>query len=97
MHLVQFKDFLLTVHILYTIKNEKIFLKHIIESIENVEDFTKEISISDFINSVLIQDGVIRRLEIIGEAVKNLPMEFREKLECIEKIEDSIRGGGEIF
>ena len=66
------------------IKNEKIFLKHIIESIENVEDFTKEISISDFINSVLIQDGVIRRLEIIGEAVKNLPMEFREKYPDIE-------------
>ena len=27
----------------------------------------------------MIQDGVIRQLEIIGEAVKNLPDSFREK------------------
>lgn len=66
------------------IKNHEIFLKHIIESIENVEDFTKEITISEFMGSALIQNGVIRCLEIIGEAVKNLPVEFREKYPDIE-------------
>ncbi len=65
-------------------KDHKIYLKHIIESIENVEDFTKDVSISDFLGSALIQNGVIRCLEIIGEAVKNLPMEFREKYPDIE-------------
>ena len=34
--------------------------------------------------SALIQNGVIRCLEIIGEAVRNLPMEYREKYPDIE-------------
>ena len=33
----------------------------------------------DFLKSVSIQDAVIRRLEIIGEAVKNIPPEFRDE------------------
>ncbi|WP_457613543.1 HepT-like ribonuclease domain-containing protein [Methanocaldococcus sp.] len=33
----------------------------------------------DFFTSKFLQDAVIRRLEIIGDAIKNLPMEFREK------------------
>ncbi len=64
---------------LISIKNEMIFLRHIVESIEKVENFIRDISKAEFDSSVLVQDGVIRRLEIIGEAVKNLPLEFREK------------------
>jgi len=66
------------------IKNEKIFLRHILESIENVENFTKDVSKTEFLSSVLVQDGVIRRLEIIGEAVKNLPLEVKEQYPDIE-------------
>ncbi len=33
----------------------------------------------DFLKSVNIQDAVIGRLEIIGEAVKNIPQEFRDE------------------
>ncbi len=65
-------------------KNEKVYLEHIIESIDNVEDFIKNVSESDFLSSVLIQNGVVRCLEIIGEAVKNLPLGFREKHPDIE-------------
>jgi uncharacterized protein with HEPN domain len=60
-------------------KDERIFLKHILESIEKIEEFTKGISKNDFLASVQIQDATIRRLEIIGEAAKNIPNEFREK------------------
>ncbi len=38
----------------------------------------------DFLKSINIQDAVIRRLEIIGEAVKNIPPEFREEYPDIQ-------------
>lgn len=33
----------------------------------------------DFYENELVQDAVLRRLEIIGEASKNTPLEIREK------------------
>ncbi len=60
-------------------KDPKIFLKHILESIEHIESYIKDLSEEDFMNSDEKQDSVIRRLEILGEAVRNLPEEFREE------------------
>lgn len=60
-------------------KDPKVFLEHILESIRLIEVYTDQVSKQDFFDSPQIQDAVIRRLEIIGEAVKNLPMELREK------------------
>jgi uncharacterized protein with HEPN domain len=60
-------------------KNVKIFLLHILESIDRIESFTKGISQERFLKSEMIQDAVIRRLGVIGEAVKNLPPGFKKK------------------
>ena len=60
-------------------KDPNIFLRHILESIERIDEFTRSISRKQFLNSVQIQDAVIRRLEIIGEAAKNIPNEFKKK------------------
>lgn len=59
-------------------KNPKIFLAHILESIEGIEKHVKGISESDFKENLTVQDAVVRRIEIIGEAVKNLPSSFLE-------------------
>lgn len=61
-----------------------VFLKHILESIDYIEDYTKGLEEEEFIKSVEKQDSVIRRLEIMGEAVKNLPEKFKEKHPEIE-------------
>jgi len=58
-------------------KDPKIFLKHIIESIEAIESRLAKITKEEFEKNITIQDAVIRRIEIIGEAVKNLPAEFK--------------------
>lgn len=58
-------------------KDFKIFLEHILESIAEIEKHTKNISSSEFLKTTLIQDAVMRRLEILGEAVKNLPAPFK--------------------
>lgn len=53
------------------------FLQHIRESIALIEEYTKGVGEDAFSESSGIQDQVVRRLEIIGEAVKNLPNDFR--------------------
>ncbi len=60
-------------------ERNEIFLKDIIESIEIIEDYTRFKSIDDFFNDKLLQDGVIRRLEIIGEAVKKIDQKLKMK------------------
>jgi len=60
-------------------KDPKIFIEHILESIARIEDYTKHITKKEFLNSKQIQDAVIRRIEIIGEAAKNIPSETKRK------------------
>ncbi len=59
-------------------KDPRIYLEHILESIEQIEDYTHDLLEVEFMDSEQIQDAVLRRLEIIGEAVKNIPDNFRE-------------------
>ncbi|MBF7082649.1 DUF86 domain-containing protein [Desulfallas sp. Bu1-1] len=56
-----------------------VFLQHIMESINAIESHMRGITKETFFESVLIQDAVIRRIEIIGEATKNLSTELRDK------------------
>jgi uncharacterized protein with HEPN domain len=60
-------------------KNHRIFLEHILQSINLIEQYTKGKTKDDFLRFVALQDMVLRRLEIIGEAVKNIPEEIRQK------------------
>lgn len=57
-------------------KDPLIFLRHILERIERVENYTKKLSKEKFEKNTFIQDAVIRNLEVIGEASKNIPKEF---------------------
>ena len=65
-------------------KDPKIFLKHVLESIKKIEDNTEKISEEEFLRDTKTQDALSRRIEIIGEAVKNLPSDFKEKHPEIE-------------
>ena len=50
-----------------------LFLEHIRDSISLVENYIGGKGREDFLNDVQLQDSILRRIEIIGEAVKNLP------------------------
>ncbi len=56
-----------------------LFIEDILDSIKNIEDFSKNLGREGFSKDNLRQSAIIRQLEIIGEAVKNLPDAFREE------------------
>jgi len=60
-------------------RTPKLFLEHIIESINLIETYIQDSTKEKFLESVQLQDMIIRRLEIIGEAVKNLPGDLKKK------------------
>lgn len=60
-------------------KDPKIFLIHILESIKRIEEDATDLSEAEFSEALTVQDAVVRRLEIIGEAVRNIPDDFRKK------------------
>jgi len=60
-------------------RDTRLFIADIIENIGLIEDSTKKLSQNEFKSDKLIVDATIRRLEIIGEATKNMPNDFRKK------------------
>ncbi len=58
-------------------KDAKVFIHHILESISLIEVYSNGKTLEDFVASTSLQDMIIRRIEIIGEAVKNLPDDLR--------------------
>ncbi|MBI2499416.1 DUF86 domain-containing protein [Candidatus Woesearchaeota archaeon] len=56
-----------------------LFIEDILESIKNIEEFTNGLNKEKLSKDKLRQSAVIRQLEIIGEAVKNIPPSFRNK------------------
>ena len=59
-------------------KDPIVYLTHILESINLIETYLQGVTEEYFHASIEKQDLVVRRLEIIGEATKNLPDEFRK-------------------
>lgn len=57
-------------------RDPKLYIEDILQSIASIEKYIKSIKKDKFYQDELIQDGIIRRLEIIGEAVKQLPKDI---------------------
>ena len=60
-----------------------LFFNDILESINSIEKFSKNMDKKKLISSRLKQSAIIREIEIIGEAVKNIPNSFREKYQDV--------------
>jgi uncharacterized protein with HEPN domain len=57
-------------------KDPSIYLKHIRDAIGRVASYTAK-GRNAFFEDSMVQDAVVRNLEVIGEAVRNLPLAFR--------------------
>lgn len=60
-------------------KDLTVYLNDILTSIEQIKEYQKELTKKKFTTDIKTQDAIIRRLEIIGEASRNLSQDEREK------------------
>jgi uncharacterized protein with HEPN domain len=60
-------------------KDTLIYLQDILESLDILDSYVKDIDETEFNNKIQVQDSVFRRLEIIGEAAKHVPQTIRTK------------------
>ena len=60
-----------------------IVLQHISDAISKVEEYIKGLDEQTFKEHSLVQDGVIRQIEIIGEATKHLSPDLQNKYPTI--------------
>ena len=60
------------------------YLKHILDTIAEIESSTSNISKEDFKKNIDKRDANIRRVEIIGEAVKNISEKTKKRYIILE-------------
>jgi len=53
-------------------KDDRVYLRHIIDAINLIEKYLENVNCDEFMKNHMIQDAVIREIEIIGEATKNI-------------------------
>lgn len=58
-------------------------LEHMLVAIANVEEFTKDISLDDFVKSKVLFFAVVKNIEIVGEATYMLTNEFKQSHQSI--------------
>ncbi len=61
------------------IRDYKDYANDILQSIKDIGSFTKRISFAKFSKDRKTINAVVRSLEIIGEASKNIPIEIKNK------------------
>lgn len=61
-----------------TMRNDTVYLRHILDAIKQIEEYPGHLDYEGFSTSRLVQDGVIRQFEIIGEASKNVSEAMRD-------------------
>jgi len=65
-------------------RDYKLYLEDILEATRKIDNYTRGLSLQQFNQDEMRTDAVLRNLEIIGEATKNLPPELREKYPAVD-------------
>lgn len=60
-------------------KNDQVYIEHILEAIDRIKKYTEGLEEQEFKKKDMVQDAVVRQIEVIGEATKQLSDEEREK------------------
>lgn len=60
------------------------YLRHIIDEINYIEDILKETNQDKFFSDQTLKRSFVRSIEIIGEAAKKIPSDFKKKYPAIE-------------
>jgi len=60
------------------VKDDLAYIEHILDCIRKIKEFTSGLSLKDFSVNELVQDAVIRNIEIIGEASKKISSDTKQ-------------------
>ena len=60
-------------------KDDLAFIEHILDSINAVKEFSRNLSKEGLVSNRLRQSAIVREIEIIGEAVKNISEDLKRK------------------
>ena len=60
-------------------RDDTVYLRHILDAIGLIKEYTRGMSENEFPGNSMAHDAVIRQIEIIGEAARNISDEFQEK------------------
>jgi uncharacterized protein with HEPN domain len=60
-------------------KDDSVFLNHIVDGAKLIGEYLSGASRDGFVANRMVQDAVIRELEVIGEATKNISEDLRSK------------------
>ena len=60
-------------------RDYKLFVKDILDAIEKIESFIKGMSFQEFVDDDKTASAVVRKLEVIGEASKNVPKFLKQQ------------------
>jgi uncharacterized protein with HEPN domain len=56
----------------------RVSLENIVECAQRIEEYTNTLTKEAFLTNTQTQDAVMRRMEIIGEAAKSLPSDWKD-------------------
>jgi uncharacterized protein with HEPN domain len=59
-------------------KDDTVYLRHILDAINTIEEYLQGVNEAKFKAMHLLQDGAIRQIEIIGEAVRHMSKDIRK-------------------
>jgi len=61
------------------LNNDIIHLNHILAAMEQIDRYIRGMSESEFLSRAMVQDAVIRQIELIGEAASCISVEFQNE------------------
>ena len=64
-------------------RSYRLFIEDIVESMNRIEQYLSGMSHQDFLSNQMVIDAVIRNIEIIGEAARNIPEDIRNAYPAI--------------
>ncbi len=60
-------------------REDIVYIEHILKAIDKIHAYSEGMSQSDFRDNELAQDAIIRNIEIIGESTKNISKDLKDK------------------
>ena len=60
------------------IKDDLAYIEHILDCIRKIHEFSNDLSLKKFKSNEMVQDAIIRNIEIIGEASKRISIDAKQ-------------------